>query len=552
MSLADAFTRARTAMMKFSEKLKEIIPAMLVITACIQCTGERLAGGSGSDVGNGRIEGRLITKDGTPASEAIVTLVPGNYDPITMSRSDVMTATTNEAGEFDFSSVKNDQYNIIANQPSSGLRDIIRDVVIGDKDIMLSADTLRVPGSIRIYLTDTIDPANGYVFILGTTISAFVNKQGYVQMDSVPSGTIHSVFYGITNNASSLRSITDSVTVEPGATTVVMYSSWKFSKKLYLNTTQSGAQVPGNIVNFPVLVRLTQANFNFSEAKIDGSDLRFAKKNGTPISYEIERWDVSSQAGEVWVKVDTVFGNDSTHYINMYWGNTNANSTSNSPAVFDTANGFGGVWHLNEQTGNVSDATINANPGKDEGTSSSSGLIGNARYFQNSRISMGAASVLCSYSDSITISGWLKSIQKPSSTISVIRHVGHITAMQFDQAREFTSFWTVQSANYTDITIPTATVSFIDGTWHHITARFKTGTGCSVFKDGVLMGQNTADTATLHTTAGAFYLGGTETGNEYFDGSLDEIRIERAFRSADWEKLCYMNQRTDDKLIKSK
>jgi hypothetical protein len=236
----------------------------------------------------------------------------------------------------------------------------------------------------------------------------------------------------------------------------------------------------------------------------------------------------------------------------MYWGNPNVLSSSNGAAVFDTGSGFGGVWHLNETTGNVLDATVNANPGKNEGTVSTSGLIGNARYFQNSRISMGASSVLCSYSDSITVSGWLKTTKKPSSTVSIIRHVGHITAMQFDSSKAWTSFWTTQSTNYFSITTPSSAANFIDGSWHYITARFKAGIGCSVFKDGSLIGQDTTDTAALRTTTGAFYLGGTESGNEYFDGYLDEIRIERAFRSPDWIKLCFMNQGTDDKLIQIK
>jgi len=38
----------------------------------------------------------------------------------------------------------------------------------------------------------------------------------------------------------------------------------------------------------------------------------------------------------------------------------------------------------------------------------------------------------------------------------------------------------------------------------------------------------------------------------YFYGSLDEFRIDKTVRNANWIKLCYMNQREDDKLIRFK
>ena len=288
--------------------------------------------------------------------------------------------------------------------------------------------------------------------------------------------------------------------------------------------------MPDNVVNFPVLVLLTNANFNFAQAGPGGADIRFVKQDNTPLSFEIEQWDASGQQAEIWVRVDTVFGNDSSHGFDMCWGNPGAVSSSNGAAVFDTANGFAGVWHLNEPSGDVFDATANADTGVSDGTASSPGAIGNGRAFTNSRISIGAGSILCTFSDSITVSGWLKSVQRPDSTVSVIRHIGNFTALQFSVSHEWTSFWTLLSTDYSAVDYPPWASNFGDGAWHYFTARFKAGQGCSVYKDGILLAQNTTDTASLKTSAGAFYLGGTESDNEYFDGCLDEIRIEWAYR----------------------
>jgi hypothetical protein len=44
---------------------------------------------------------------------------------------------------------------------------------------------------------------------------------------------------------------------------------------------------------------------------------------------------------------------------------------------------------------------------------------------------------------------------------------------------------------------------------------------------------------------------GAEADNQcYFDGSIDETVVSYTARSADWIKLCYMNQKAQDALVK--
>src|SRR5690606_2609268 len=121
--------------------------------------------------------------------------------------------------------------------------------------------------------------------------------------------------------------------------------------------------------NFPVLIRLGAAEATiFTQAKAGGADIRFAKSDDTPLSYQIESWDAAGTKAAIWVKIDTVRGNNSTQSIKMHWGNTEADSESNGAAVFDTANGYKTVLHMNEPTGDVNDATINAVVGTNTGT----------------------------------------------------------------------------------------------------------------------------------------------------------------------------------------
>src|SRR5690606_32079229 len=100
--------------------------------------------------------------------------------------------------------------------------------------------------------------------------------------------------------------------------------------------------------------------------------------DATPLPYQIESW--SSGAAAIWVKVDTIKGNNSTQKIRMHWGNGSAAAESNGAAVFDTANGFRGVWHLHDSTTTGSaDATVLAtNATWHNGPVRTAGLIGGA------------------------------------------------------------------------------------------------------------------------------------------------------------------------------
>jgi hypothetical protein len=86
-------------------------------------------------------------------------------------------------------------------------------------------------------------------------------------------------------------------------------------QNIYLNTSSTGGNVTGDVYGFPVLVRLTSKTFDFNQSKSGGADIRFTASNGKSLSYEIENWDAGNKQAEVWVRVDTVWGNDSSQYI---------------------------------------------------------------------------------------------------------------------------------------------------------------------------------------------------------------------------------------------
>ena len=362
--------------------------------------------------------------------------------------------------------------------------------------------------------------------------------------------------------------------VKPGVATglgivaFVPYEAWSHSRELRLNTSASGAGINGTVTQFPVLVRLTANTFTFSQALSNGGDIRFTKRDGTPLPYEIERWDPIAERAEVWVEVDTVFGNDSTQSIMMHWGNSAAKNQSNGGAVFTKENSFTGVWHLGEEAsgrGNIGiyrDATGNGYDGTDylEATGRD-GIIGYGKNLDNTvidsasqtcdKIMLPASSNFVPESASpLTISVWMKpgDLKNDLNRLFTVMTDSLSSAFIFGVYKGDSVSLCLYVKGSTPAYIVTSTMSATG--WHHGAVSFG-GNRWQLFIDGRLAD---SDTMSVHGAGGSMdaVIGGfaeclwTEPG---FDGALDEARFEKSARSPDWIRLCYMNQKAEDKLI---
>jgi hypothetical protein len=522
--------------------------ALFIMVLAYNCSNVQMAG-SISETTNGAVYGSIVNPDGTPAAHTQVTMIPASYDPGNDgSVQYIFHDTTDENGTFTFARVDTGNYNIQAISLHASTRTLITGIKINNDTVPIAPRTLQKPGSIKVILPDSLDINNGYIYVPGTTFFSFLSgSNGVSVIDSVPAEIVPAACYAVKNTF--VRKVFRyNVPVPSGDTIIIFNTAWPYAKQLFLNTSASGANVLGTVENFPVLVRLSADNFNFNQSQKNGNDIRFTKPDRTPLPFEIERWDSANGHAEIWVKADTIFGNTNSRYILMYWGNQNAMTASSGSNVFDTAKGFGGVWHLNEAAGDVFDATGNRNTGMNEGTTSGPGIIGAARVFGNNRITLGTSRTLCGLTDSITVSGWLNTIQVSPTSISVIRNQNHFTALQFDSGHAWTSMFNTLPYQWTSVIFRWNGV-FNDGQWHYFVSRFKAGSGCRVYRDGELLAENNTDTAALTSTTVSFILGAAERNVEYYLGYLDEIRIERNCRSDDWIKLCYRNQNADNKLV---
>jgi uncharacterized repeat protein (TIGR01451 family) len=105
-------------------------------------------------------------------------------------------------------------------------------------------------------------------------------------------------------------------------------NNWNYYREI---PVKENSGMPLN--NYQILITLKSANFDFTKARSDGSDIRFTDATGNEMSYWIEEWNVESRNAKVWVNVPFIPANGEST-ITMYYGNENANSVSDGVATF--------------------------------------------------------------------------------------------------------------------------------------------------------------------------------------------------------------------------
>jgi hypothetical protein len=529
------------------------------------CSPQRTAGGS--EIGNptnAKVIGTVVYPGGGGyVAGADVRLRPKTFCKDTtlaaLSKAAASNANTmtDDKGRFVLDSVDTGSYSIEVNDGKSHAALISCSVSGADTVQTLPVDTAR-PTSL---LFGTIMAAkNGnavYVQIFGIDRVARANPgTGQFLVADVPQGNydlrILSTSPGIVSYTENNVSVESGSGASIGVVDLTSFGGWSHSRTLSLNTTATGADVAVNIMQFPLLVRLTRVNFNFGEASADGADLRFAKPDGRFLPYEIERFDSASQMAEVWVTVDTVRGNDSAQSFIMYYGNPQVPGGSESAAVFDTAAGFQGVWHMNENpeagANAIKDRTVNVHHGTANGSMSGSdavsGMIGKALSFngQDAYVSAGVLNLTGSYA----LSCWVNSNDLGSARRFIWKEFSY--TLWYDaigagiRVEHFTNAG-IWRGIYEDSghLWPLST-----GVWYYLVGTYD-GDKIRYYVNGIAKDSTQTIGVNPNSSDQILSLGGRP--GELVSGTMDEVRIENIARSSDWIKLCYMNQKSDDRLV---
>ncbi len=526
-----------------------MLPVLLVFTVnVIQCT-QPVAGGT-STTDNPKIVGTILGDDYRPASNTLVILLPENFDP-KRDTFEMIVDTTDDEGRFTLPIVHAGVFNVQALHLVKQTQLLIMGVVVNQEDdsVKIDVDTLKISGSVSVKLPDSVDFANGYIYIPGTTIFTLLDNSSHATLNSVPVTTLPVVRYAVKNSPDS-RAIRYDVKVYSGAVTDITMPQWKHAVNIILNTTATGADIGGMVTNFPLCVRLNSNNFNFKQTRSDGEDIRFTKNDGTMLLYETELWDASTERAVFWVKIDTVYNNDRLQHIVMYWGNEQAVKQTVNAVVFDTTGGDATVMHLG---GNALDVSSAGNHGSVCSATDTSGIIGLCKKFNGSDSIMIPG--ILGEPSSITLCAWVKQDSVIPHGGGEIVSVGDAALIRMDY--ENNEFGTGGAIHRSDTAAFNHLGSgrFLKKTgWHFVAFSFNGASFMSnLYIDGIPSGtRNDPGSPVNYSGVGQnTYIGKHANGKKEFSfiGCIDEVRLYRKVKSADFIKLSYMNQRVDDKLL---
>jgi hypothetical protein len=355
---------------------------------------------------------------------------------------------------------------------------------------------------------------------------------------SFPPGTRDSLTVSVTDRAGHVATLTY----------LVVYG---LMSKITMNTGAGGVQITADLKNFPLLVKLDNTNFNFTEARGHGEDIRFKKPDGTPLSFEIERWDSLEGRAEIWVKVDTIHPFDNAQYIIMSWGDRNAVDSSNGHSVFDTANAYLGVWHLNEggtvQRKNSAQPLYNCDPQNFNDLSSNLGVIAHADSFSSnnylstqsfpspSRFTMSCWVYLTSYKQfsKILSKAW-DNYNAPFECFSLELNGNAPSPAIFRVG--------FQQGGPGAEGLVTGKTQLQLNKWTYLTVTYDQTT-LSLYFNGVL-DNSTVVSGQMHQNNRSLYIGTYELiTDQRISGNVDEVRILKSPAQMDYIRLSYENQK---------
>ena len=377
----------------------------------------------------------------------------------------------------------------------------------------------------------------------GLSLNMTSNTTGTVTGTASTAGT-----YNFQVKASSTSNDHNWSAVKDITLTVNDYSAWNYA--LPFTTDYSGGSA---LKDWNMLVRLSEdssngagnAGFRYSQARSNGSDLRFIDKHGAELKYEIANWNTAGES-QVWVRVPYL---KSDSNITAFWGNSNAGlpGYANDGSVWD---GYFGVYHLEENTGNAVDSSPYGNdlPGVNSPVVVASGMSGKS-------FSVTQAANNGFLSNSITGNikakegtyiAWIQN--NPSATADVNKDfwgIGynndstHFGKMEFgttgkDHARFRVSGGTTGFGGFSSTNIS------LNGGWKMLTLVIKDGYATTYV-------DTSTDTSSLWYHPGLDSITGLSIGRGIDDAgpstTFDEATFSTVARSAAWITTSYNNQK---------
>jgi biopolymer transport protein ExbB len=319
---------------------------------------------------------------------------------------------------------------------------------------------------------------------------------------------------------------------------------WSYRKKITVDAGAKGGALPETAGQIPLLVRLHDGNFKFTDAKDDGSDIRFvAGDDKTPLKFHIDTYDGLLGVALIWVGVPAVQAGQATD-IYLYYGNANAQLGGDPKATYDADTTL--VYHFGEKDAPPHDQTANANNAAAAVKSIDTGIIGRGIHLDGATpISLPTSpSLAIPANGQLTWSAWVKFDAAQPDSIVFAKRDGQ-NALVVGMA---------QGAPYVALTVngmaqrAAAPAAVSASAWHHIAVT--AADHVTLYVDGKPAGTIAAPlpaimgTGTIGADPGA-----GDPAIPGFVGDMDEMEMAKLARGAGFIAAAYASQVPESAMV---
>jgi len=343
-------------------------------------------------------------------------------------------------------------------------------------------------------------------------------------------------------------------------------NGYNYRKKITIDKSKVGvgALAPYvDFIDFPVLIELEDADLKYSNGhcgskiqNIEGKDISFALSTdpAVALSFQLESYNPVNGKLTCWVKIPSLSAKETASAatsIYLYYGSALLHEPYNSKNLNTWSASYSRIWHLNNEDkvpaesrnsqSNVPEHNLIGSPGITSSNFVSAKL--------NKGIMLNGLSESFSSGDettspNITISAWIK--LNAIGTEQVI-----VTNKITSGANSYGYTFSINSAGKLVIDVVRGNInvllespeSLIPGQWYYVsTTAVDERLTLFINAVGVRSKNSAFDIGNRVGIGGAVRVGSSKNGSQYFNGTIDELRIQNIGRPASWLSTEYVNQ----------
>lgn len=286
----------------------------------------------------------------------------------------------------------------------------------------------------------------------------------------------------------------------------------------------------------PVLVRLDTSRIEYNNFAAGGEDVRFlATDSASELAYTVESWNPGGET-RVWIRWPSA-GTPYDDFVHLYCYNPAAAPKENPTGVWSD---FVGVWHLDgdDLAAGILDESSAQNTGTVFGAMDATnvvpGFIDTALDFDGTDdgIDLGTDATLTDFTQGITITAWIHPDTIVNFPTIVDKDYQASFSFYINDTNRLTGELITSGGNVT----ANSNVAINTGEWTFVAMTYDNN-DLRIYINGQQRGSATGGTPIVsQPTIPALIGAGWEVNvlDYFFDGMIDEVRIEPVARSAQW------------------